>query len=70
VGVLADCGGAGKVVTCGYQLNGDAAKFANLVVVVFGPLGDRSGCEAQIAHGAGADSTAGATVRVTALCLA
>jgi len=65
----AECGGPGKVVSCGYQLGGTVAQFVNVAVTVVGPTADAAACVVHIARIAEAGSVAGAVVRATALCL-
>jgi hypothetical protein len=72
VGILvhsvADCGGDGKVLGCGYVLIATDAQFANAIVDQVGPDNDASQCFAFLRRTATAGSTAGAKVQVSALC--
>jgi hypothetical protein len=65
----ADCGGEGKVVSCGYQTGGDAAQFVNVFVSGVGSNPVRSVCVASLLRTTEVGSTAGANIQATAVCL-
>ena len=68
---VADCGGAGRVVSCGYDVSvGANAQVANLLVQQVVPFAERDRCRAILTRTADAGSTAGATIRAVAICLA
>ncbi len=69
VSANADCGGVGKVVSCGYQTGGSAAQFVNAVVNGVGATSDRSECVALLLRTAESGATAGAHIQATAVCL-
>jgi hypothetical protein len=67
----ADCGGKGKVVSCGYQMAATAAQLSNVFVIAVAPADDtRAACVAHIARTSEVGSTPGARITAIALCLA
>jgi hypothetical protein len=69
VSATVDCGGEGKVVSCGYQTGGDATQFVNVFVSAVGSNPDRSVCVASLLRTTDVGSTAGANIQATAVCL-
>ena len=67
---FADCGGSGKVVSCGYQTSTDPAQLVNTFVHLVAPLEDSSRCVACLERIVSTGSTDGATIQAIALCLA
>jgi hypothetical protein len=64
-----DCGGEGKVVSCGYQTSGDATLFVNVFVSGVASNPARSVCVASLLRTTDVGSSAGANIQATAVCL-
>jgi hypothetical protein len=69
VSAFADCGGEGKVVSCGYQTSDDPAELVNAFVNAVEANSTRSGCNAFLFRTAEAGATAGASIQAVAVCL-
>jgi hypothetical protein len=69
VEATANCGGAGKVVSCGYQVNGDTEQLLDVIVEFVKPDNTRSTCVASLRRVLTNSSTAGATIQAVAICL-
>jgi hypothetical protein len=66
---FADCGGAGKVVMCGYQTDGSPDAFVNVFVSGMDSISDLSSCSASLFRTSEAGSSPGAVIQATAVCL-
>jgi hypothetical protein len=67
---VADCGGEGKAVSCGYQMSATAAQLVNAFVAAVGPNDDeRADCVVNLRRTTDAGSTAGAQIVARAICL-
>jgi hypothetical protein len=60
------CNG-GKLLSCGYIVNGGASDLLNAMVVLSGPV-DKTTCGAALFRTDGTGATAGGTIRAVALC--
>jgi hypothetical protein len=69
VEVVADCGGEGKVVSCGYQTSDEPSELVNAFVLFVEPDLTNTGCSAALFRTTEVGSTAGATIQAVALCL-
>jgi hypothetical protein len=65
----ANCGGEGRVLSCGYQMDNSSAELANVIVQTLEPNSARDKCSVFLQRTAGADSVAGATIQAVAICL-
>jgi hypothetical protein len=67
---IADCGGPGRVVDCGFSVvASQAAHLVNVLVRQVRALDDGSGCLADLVRTAAAGSTSGAAIQAIATCL-
>jgi hypothetical protein len=66
---LADCGGRGRVVSCGYELFGTTPQLANAIVIGVGTDADRRLCVAHLFRVVSVGSSPGALIHATAVCL-
>jgi hypothetical protein len=64
----ADCGGVGKVISCGHQTPASADQLVNVFISFVEPNSDRSNCSVEIIRTAEAGSTAGAKIQAVAIC--
>jgi hypothetical protein len=64
-----DCGGPGRVVSCGYQINGVGPLLVNTAITVVEPNGDLSSCAASLQRASDVGATAGAQIQAVAICL-
>jgi hypothetical protein len=69
VNAFADCGSAGKVVSCGYQINAAASSLLSTAVNGVSPVEDLSGCVASLVRTTDVDASAGAEIQAIAICL-
>jgi hypothetical protein len=68
---VAECGGEGKVVSCGYAIVGvSAGSLVNAIVSVVAPEPTRSKCSAFLLRTADGGSTPDASIQAIAICLA
>jgi hypothetical protein len=65
-----DCGKAGSVLSCGYQLSATAAQLVNVIVIAVASDDERRECTATIERTSDAGATAGAQIQTRAICLA
>jgi hypothetical protein len=72
VTATAECGGKGKVVSCGYQTGADAEPNVNVLVQAVLPDDERSTCSASLLRTAevGSSTSFGGTIQAVAICLA
>jgi hypothetical protein len=68
VSATAECGGVGKVVSCGYVTDGGAAAFVNVFVETMVSNNEGS-CFANLLRTSEAGSIAGAAIKAVAICL-
>jgi hypothetical protein len=69
VTVTADCGGEGKVLSCGYEASGDATQLVNVVVLTVHSNEERSVCFASLLRTSANGAVAGGKIRAFAICL-
>ena len=69
VQATADCGGEGRVVSCGHQVSGDANELLSVIVAAVKPNNARSSCSADMTRVVTADSVEGVTIQAIAICL-
>ena len=68
VNATAECGGDGKVLSCGFQADNTGEQLVNVFVLTVASNTARSSCQAFLRRTAGSGSVAGATIQATAIC--
>jgi hypothetical protein len=69
VSAVADCGGPGRAVDCGFFTGATPAQLVNVFLKQVRALDDGSGCRAEMVRTVAAGSTGGARIQAIATCL-